>query len=156
MNIKKKLDKIFTEDLLSESRRLRPAKILTVRGIIIEADHTRIVQHPSTGTRILVMGIDRQNTSYVVDVCRPRYKHSLTRIMPDFIRQGEYIPAPTPTELIDTYLDRDRPWQDESGWSHANQRGKYDAHRAYEIKNKFRKILTAFMSNIKSIEWLNQ
>jgi hypothetical protein len=144
MNIDKKLQKVIEANgfgPLVESRRLRPALVTTARGVTIDADHARIVRHPSTGTRILVMGIidGRRNVAEYVAYNNGDRKYSLTRVLPDFTAPGEWVPGGN---------------CDETGWCEPDESGHYDAHRDYYAERKFRTILTAFMDNIRDIEWV--
>ena len=143
MNIDKKLKEVIESNGFSplvESRRLRPAKILMARGTVIHADHARIVRHPETGTRILVMGIvgGRRTVAEYVHWQNGGNRHSLTRALPDFTAPGEWVPGGD---------------CDESGWCEPDEDGHYNAHRVYYAERKFKTILTAYMDNISDIQW---
>jgi len=152
MNLSDKIDNTLMLKrlrIVSETRnrgRLRPATILTRRGVVIEADHARIINHPKTGTQILIMGI----TPGVYPRWAGRYQRigaqraSLIGRMRDFTTLGEYIPC-------------ERCGQDETGWAEPDpETGRYNAHKEYIWNNRFKVIMTAYMTNIKDIKWRHE
>lgn len=149
MDLRTKIDdslvkkRLYTLAEAGPRTRLRPATILTKRDTVIEADHARIVRHLRTKTPILVMGIrpgiyPRRSTNH-----QKLFKHfkSVTGNMRDFTSAGQYVPT---------------SWQDETGWCEPDETGRYDAHRDFEWNAKFKHIFTAFMENIKNINWHNK
>ena len=127
--------------------RLRPAVIIMKRGTIIEADHARQVNHPKTGTPMIVLGIQpglfpRWANRY--QNINPQ-KASLIGKMRDFATVGRYVPATA-------WIYR----QDETGWSEPDENGEFNAHRDYQWNNKFRHIMTAFMENVQEVRWVHE
>jgi len=143
--MKKLASTLMENDLIHESRRLRPATILTARGVTIEADHVRIIAHPLTGTKILIMGLG------VGNIRINSYRYSITANLPDFSRSGDYEPSPMYPAKQKWNVEHGYSWRDDTGWSHPG--AHYDAHKKFVITRKFKRILTAFVDNIKSISW---
>jgi len=153
--MKKLASTLMENDLIHESRRLRPAEILTARGVIIEADHARIIAHPLTGTKILIMGLGVGNVEHVISRYQNihSYRHSITARLPDFSRSGHYESDPMHPAEQKWNAEHGYSWRDDTGWSHPGADGHYDAHKKFVITRKFKRILTAFVDNIKSISW---
>jgi hypothetical protein len=151
MDLLSNIDNVLVEKRLhtikeaGKRSRLRPAVIVMNRGTVIEADHVRQINHPETGTPMIIFGI---KPGYY-----PRWASRYQRIgsqrasligrMRDFTTAGGYVPC-------------EECGQDETGWSEPDEHGKYDAHREYEWNNRFQYIMTAYMSNVRDIKWLHE
>jgi len=136
-----------------EGRNLRPAIIITKRGIVIEADHVRTVLRSSkSGVRkMLVAGVDPGRYEVVHRSCNL----SIVKKMRDFYGVPRYILAPGQEDDgsdPNSICVKCQRFCEECRCRHPRYR--YDLHRRYVTVRLFRKIFTMDPENIESIRYL--
>jgi hypothetical protein len=120
--------------ILENASRLRPASIMTVRGVEIIADHARWIKSPN-GKIYLAAGLKSGGKEY--------------------IRTGRSALGPM-HEMRDFYAPRHHTMvgDDENGWDEPDENGGYCADTLPIIRPKFQKIITIHKENIRALKWL--
>ena len=129
MSFNQQLSAIF-----ENASRLRPALIMTARGVEIRADHARWIKSPN-GIIYLAVGLKPGGTEY--------------------IRSGRSALGPM-HEMRDFYAPRRHTpvGDDESGWDEPDEDGGYCADTLPIIRPRFQKILTIHKENVRAFKWL--
>jgi hypothetical protein len=127
MNFDQQLSAIF-----ENTNRMRPALVMTARGVEIRADHARWIKREN-GSIYLAIGLRPGGTEYV--------------------RSGRSARGPM-LEMRDFYAPTRHTQFGKDGWDEPDKNGMYNAKTLPIIRPKFQKIITIHKENVRAFKWL--
>ena len=141
--------------------RLRPAIIVTARGVEIQADHARWIKGRN-GKIFLAVGIGRatlsskpkqQNWNYgILSKARDFFAPPQFQSVGATDSEGNYITRCKACGLYPSLHVAGHP----RACNNYTPGGKYNAHKKLIKTRRFRKILTIHKENVRSLKWLDE
>jgi hypothetical protein len=141
--------------------RLRPAIIITARGVEIKADHARWIKGRNDKI-FLAVGIGpairsskpkNKNWNYgILSRARDFFAPPRFEAISDTDSQGNYVTRCATCGLYPRHHELGHPY----ACNNYTPGNKYDAHKKLIKTRRFNKILTIHKENVRSLRWLDQ